>query len=52
MDGYNSRMIESQSFQIVVVGGGLVGKTAALAFAQLGLRVALLAPTVSAPAAF
>ncbi|WP_185182137.1 UbiH/UbiF family hydroxylase [Mycoavidus sp. B2-EB] len=39
-------MIESQSFQIVVVGGGLVGKTAALACAQLGLRVALLAPTV------
>jgi len=40
-------MIESQNFQITVVGGGLVGKAAALAFAQLGLRVALLAPVAN-----
>lgn len=52
MDGYNSRMIESQNFQIVVVGGGLVGKATALACAQLGLRVALLAPAANAQAAF
>ncbi|KIG09796.1 ubiquinone biosynthesis hydroxylase family protein [Caballeronia concitans] len=32
------------TFHAVVVGGGLVGKTAALAFAQSGLRTALLAP--------
>jgi 2-polyprenylphenol 6-hydroxylase len=34
----------SLTFHAVVVGGGLVGKTAALALAQSGLRVALLAP--------
>ncbi|KMQ80361.1 2-octaprenyl-3-methyl-6-methoxy-1,4-benzoquinol hydroxylase [Candidatus Burkholderia pumila] len=32
------------NFHAVVVGGGLVGKTAALALAQSGLRTALLAP--------
>src|SRR6202035_4434675 len=32
-----------QSFHIAVVGGGLVGKSAALALAQAGLRVALIA---------
>jgi 2-polyprenylphenol 6-hydroxylase len=36
-----------QMFHVAVVGGGLVGKTAALALTQAGLRVALLAqPTV------
>ncbi len=34
----------SLTFHAVVVGGGLVGKTAALALAQSGLRVALFAP--------
>jgi 2-polyprenylphenol 6-hydroxylase len=34
----------SLTFHAIVVGGGLVGKTAALALAQSGLRVALLAP--------
>lgn len=33
-----------QTFHVAVVGGGLVGKSAALAFAQAGLRVALVAP--------
>jgi len=33
-----------QSFDVAVIGGGLVGKTAALALTQSGLRVALLAP--------
>jgi 2-octaprenylphenol hydroxylase len=33
----------NQSFHTVVVGGGLVGKTAALALTQAGLRTALLA---------
>ncbi|WP_404980365.1 MULTISPECIES: UbiH/UbiF family hydroxylase [unclassified Caballeronia] len=32
------------TYHAVVVGGGLVGKTAALALAQSGLRTALLAP--------
>jgi 2-octaprenylphenol hydroxylase len=32
-----------QTFHVAVVGGGLVGKTAALALTQAGLRVALLA---------
>lgn len=31
-------------FQIIVVGGGIVGKACALQLGQLGLRVALLAP--------
>lgn len=40
-----------QTFDIAVVGGGLVGKTAALAFAQAGRRVALLAqPAIPRPA--
>ncbi|WP_428851759.1 UbiH/UbiF family hydroxylase [Imbroritus primus] len=33
-------------FQIIVVGGGIVGKACALQLGQLGLRVALLAPPV------
>lgn len=37
-----------QSFHAVVVGGGLVGKSAALALSQAGLRVALLAERASA----
>src|ERR1700742_4497888 len=42
--GYNARMnSHSQSFHAVVVGGGLVGKTAPLALTQAGLRTALLA---------
>ncbi|RKP45773.1 UbiH/UbiF family hydroxylase [Pararobbsia silviterrae] len=32
-----------QTFQALVVGGGLVGKAAALALTQIGMRVALLA---------
>ncbi|WP_169708567.1 UbiH/UbiF family hydroxylase [Trinickia terrae] len=40
-----------QSFHVAVVGGGLVGKTAALALTQAGLRVALLAqPAAPRPA--
>jgi alkyl hydroperoxide reductase subunit AhpF len=42
--GYNGRMnAHHQSFDVAVIGGGLVGKTAALALTQSGLRVALLA---------
>lgn len=33
----------SQTYQAIVVGGGLVGKAAALALTQIGMRVALLA---------
>jgi 2-polyprenylphenol 6-hydroxylase len=33
----------NQTFDVVVIGGGLVGKSAALALTQSGLRVALLA---------
>jgi 2-polyprenylphenol 6-hydroxylase len=45
---YNARMTSHpQTFHAVVVGGGLVGKTAALALTQSGLRTAL----VAAPAA-
>jgi ubiquinone biosynthesis UbiH/UbiF/VisC/COQ6 family hydroxylase len=40
-----------QTFHIAVVGGGLVGKSAALALAQAGLRVALIAqPAAPRPA--
>jgi len=39
-----------QTFDVAVVGGGLLGKTSALALAQSGLKVALLAaPTQSMP---
>jgi 2-octaprenylphenol hydroxylase len=39
-----------QTYDIAVVGGGLLGKTSALALAQSGLRVALLAsPAPAAP---
>src|SRR6201991_331432 len=42
--GYNARMnAHHQTFDAAVIGGGLVGKTAALALTQTGLRVALLA---------
>jgi ubiquinone biosynthesis UbiH/UbiF/VisC/COQ6 family hydroxylase len=41
----------TQSFHVVVVGGGLVGKTAALALTQSGLTVALLASQVAPLAA-
>jgi ubiquinone biosynthesis UbiH/UbiF/VisC/COQ6 family hydroxylase len=37
-----------QTFHVVVVGGGLVGKTAALALTQSGLRTALLASPAAA----
>lgn len=37
-------MENARSFHLAIVGGGLVGKTAALLCAQQGLRVALLAP--------
>jgi ubiquinone biosynthesis UbiH/UbiF/VisC/COQ6 family hydroxylase len=37
----------SQTFQALVVGGGLVGKAAALALTQIGMRVALLAQPAS-----
>jgi 2-polyprenylphenol 6-hydroxylase len=40
-----------QTFDVAVIGGGLVGKTAALALTQGGLRVALLAqPCAALPA--
>ena len=40
-----------QTFHVAVVGGGLVGKSAALALAQTGLRVALVAqPAAPRPA--
>ncbi|HVW52650.1 MAG TPA: UbiH/UbiF family hydroxylase [Trinickia sp.] len=40
-----------QTFHVAVVGGGLVGKSAALALAQAGLRVALVAqPAAARPA--
>ncbi|MGF6547646.1 UbiH/UbiF family hydroxylase [Paraburkholderia youngii] len=40
-----------QTFDAAVIGGGLVGKTAALALTQAGLRVALLAqPCAALPA--
>lgn len=50
--GYNARMTATnQTFDVVVIGGGLVGKSAALALTQCGLRVALLAqPCVPLPA--
>ena len=40
-----------QTFDAAVIGGGLVGKTAALALTQGGLRVALLAQPCAAPEA-
>jgi 2-polyprenylphenol 6-hydroxylase len=40
-----------QSFHVAVVGGGLVGKSAALALAQAGLRVALIAQPAAPRAA-
>ncbi|MGF6302471.1 2-polyprenyl-6-methoxyphenol hydroxylase-like FAD-dependent oxidoreductase [Paraburkholderia sp. WC7.3d] len=40
-----------QTFDAAVIGGGLVGKTAALALTQAGLRVALLAQPCAALAA-
>ncbi|MFY4696020.1 UbiH/UbiF family hydroxylase [Burkholderia glumae] len=41
----------TQTFDVAVVGGGLVGKTAALAMTQAGLRTALLAqPAAPRPA--
>ncbi|CAG4918775.1 2-octaprenylphenol hydroxylase [Paraburkholderia saeva] len=43
---YNERMtVHHQTFDVAVIGGGLVGKTAALALTQGGRRVALLAQT-------
>jgi 2-octaprenylphenol hydroxylase len=49
---YNDRMnSQSRNFHAVVVGGGLVGKTAALALTQSGLRTALLASPAAAPVA-
>ncbi len=50
--GYNARMTATnQTFDVVVIGGGLVGKSAALALTQGGLRVALLAqPCAPLPA--
>jgi ubiquinone biosynthesis UbiH/UbiF/VisC/COQ6 family hydroxylase len=57
-EGYNRTMTSSpfstsarhapsmatSRFQVIVVGGGIVGKACALQLGQLGLRVALLAP--------
>jgi 2-polyprenylphenol 6-hydroxylase len=50
--GYNARMTATnQTFDVAVIGGGLVGKSAALALTQSGLRVALLAqPCAPLPA--
>jgi 2-octaprenylphenol hydroxylase len=50
--GYNASMTAHlQTFDVAVIGGGLVGKTAALALTQGGLRVALLAqPCAPLPA--
>ena len=46
---YNARMRGTpQTFQAIVVGGGLVGKAAALALTQIGMRVALLAQPANA----
>ncbi len=46
---YNERMtVHHQTFDVAVIGGGLVGKTAALALTQGGRRVALLAQTCAA----
>jgi ubiquinone biosynthesis UbiH/UbiF/VisC/COQ6 family hydroxylase len=42
---------QNQPFHAVVVGGGLVGKTAALALTQAGLRTALLASPAARPPA-
>ncbi|MCS6763689.1 MAG: FAD-dependent monooxygenase [Candidatus Protistobacter heckmanni] len=39
---------DSHTFSVAVVGGGLAGKACALALAQLGLQVALVAPPQSA----
>jgi ubiquinone biosynthesis UbiH/UbiF/VisC/COQ6 family hydroxylase len=41
----------SRHFQAIVVGGGLIGKAAALALGQAGYRVALLAEAFAEPAA-
>jgi 2-octaprenylphenol hydroxylase len=43
--------VHPQSFHVAVVGGGLVGKSAALALAQAGQRVALIAQPASPRAA-
>ncbi|MDC6127906.1 FAD-dependent oxidoreductase, partial [Burkholderia gladioli] len=40
-----------QTFDVAVVGGGLVGKTAALAMTQAGLKTALLAQPAAPRAA-
>jgi 2-polyprenylphenol 6-hydroxylase len=51
MNTQTRAQIHAQTYDIAVVGGGLLGKTAALALAQSGLRVALLAsPAHAAPA--
>jgi ubiquinone biosynthesis UbiH/UbiF/VisC/COQ6 family hydroxylase len=44
------RLMQLQS-DICVIGNGVIGKTAALGFAQAGLSVTLLAPAASAPGA-
>jgi 2-octaprenylphenol hydroxylase len=46
--GYNIAMT-IQTFDVAVVGGGLLGKTSALALAQSGLKVALLATPAQVP---
>jgi 2-octaprenylphenol hydroxylase len=54
--GYNGAMTAhqyAQTYDIAVVGGGLLGKTTALALAQAGLRIGLLAGAAEpAPAGF
>ncbi len=37
-------MAESQAFDVVIVGGGIVGAACALALAEQGLRIALIEP--------
>lgn len=47
----SSKSFTSHAYHAAVVGGGLVGKTAALALTQSGLRTALLAAPAAAPPA-
>lgn len=41
---------EAPAYHLAVVGGGIVGRACALRLAQIGLRVALIAPPAPSPA--